>query len=336
MAALDTFLDTLPDTFDLTTLLDPDVEAIESTVYIKPIIYKYYPHARRAFLARPQVRFSPRESLNDPLEMSRRWRETSAEGLRNYVKDRLDVSIPAAFSNRDLLVSMLAEEFAGKGQVLTPTQMGLVENVLESEAGESFLQNQLKVAQQMVPLMVDVVFAQLEIELDQIVEKVTASSGVLSLTEDALNNQMWAHYADQGRGFVVGFDPKHPFFIHADGSTQRHLLRKVIYTDGRTENFWRNPYYLFLVKATGWAYEKEWRMIRKFTDSNESISTLNPPVHLWNTPPEMIKSIHFGYQYDPNEMSTDMESLLRTGANPAFYRVAVNRAAGVLEEQFIP
>jgi hypothetical protein len=168
MGALDTFLDTLPDTFDLTTLLDPDVEAIESTFYTKPTIHKYYPNARRALFAKPQVRFSPRESLNDPLEMGRRWRETSAEGLKNYVNDKLDVSIPAAFSNRDLLISMLAEQFVKKGQTLTPAQRSLVEDVLESEVGEIFLQNQLKVTQQLLPPVVDLIFAQLEIELDQI------------------------------------------------------------------------------------------------------------------------------------------------------------------------
>lgn len=32
MGALDKFFDTLPETFDLTKLLDPDVEAIEKTV----------------------------------------------------------------------------------------------------------------------------------------------------------------------------------------------------------------------------------------------------------------------------------------------------------------
>jgi hypothetical protein len=111
MGALDDFMDTLPDTFDMTALLDPDVEAIESTVYSKSTIYKYYPAVRVGFFEKPQVRFSPREALNDPSEMTRRWRETSADGLKKYVTDRLNVSIPAAFANKDLLISMLAEEF---------------------------------------------------------------------------------------------------------------------------------------------------------------------------------------------------------------------------------
>jgi hypothetical protein len=295
MGVLDKFLDTLPDTFDATTLFDPDVNAIESTIYPQSTIYKYYPSARRGFFGAPQIRFSPREALNDPFEMSRRWRQTSADGLRAYVKDKLNVSMPAAFSDRNLLISVFAEGLAEKGQTLTTEQMKRAESILESSTGQEFLKLQLEAAQQMMLPVVDAIFGQLENELDQILDKVVSSSGVLSLTEDALSDQMWAHYADQGKGFVVGFDARHPFFFHIDGSANRHLLKKVIYTDQQTENFWKNPYYLFLVKATGWAYEKEWRMFKKFADSHQSILTLNPPLHLWNVPPDMIKTIHFGY-----------------------------------------
>jgi hypothetical protein len=95
MGALDKFLEKLPETFDPTNLFDPDVEAIESKIYDKSTIYKYFPSSRRAFFTKPQVRFSPREALNDPFEMSRRWREITTEGLKAYVKDKLNASLPA-------------------------------------------------------------------------------------------------------------------------------------------------------------------------------------------------------------------------------------------------
>ena len=37
---------------------------------------------------------------------------------------------------------------------------------------------------------------------------------ILSLTEDRNNLLMWSHYADQHRGFVIGFDAKHNFINH--------------------------------------------------------------------------------------------------------------------------
>ena len=106
----------------------------------------------------------------------------------------------------------------------------------------------------------------------------------------------------------------------------------MIYTDQPTENFWKNPYYLFLVKATGWAYEREWRLIKNFSDSQSSDLSISPPVHLWDVPRDMIQSVHFGYSYDHNEMSEDIESLLALGARPRFYQVSVDRTEGMLVE----
>ena len=213
MGALDKFLATLPDSFDLEIFFDPSVKAIESTVYSKPSIYKYYSHGRRGFFSKAQVRFSPREALNDPFEMSRRWQETRAEGLRKFVQERLAISVPAALSNKQLILSMLLEGAAENGVTISDAQRHQAEEILASAVGQQFLANQLKQIQQMMPFIVDLVFNQLEANLDQTLDNVISTTGVLSLTEDALNNQMWAHYGDQGKGFVLGFDPTHSFFF---------------------------------------------------------------------------------------------------------------------------
>src|SRR4051812_42615032 len=120
---------------------------------------------------------------------------------------------------------MLAEEMLEKGQVLSLKQKHQAEAILASEPGRLFIQNQLLVAQQAVLPFVDVIFSQVEATFDKIVDNVVSSSGVLCLTEDAHNQQMWAHYADQGKGFVVGFNPHHPFFIHREGTVERNLLK---------------------------------------------------------------------------------------------------------------
>jgi len=333
MVALDKFLETLTETFDVAKLLDPDIEAIENTIYTGSTTYKYFPFSRRSFFSKPQVRFSPREALNDEFEMSRRWKEINADGIRAYIKDKLSVSLPAAFASNDLMVSMLAENLQENGQVLKPEQKQQIEAILASDQGKLFMQNQLVAAQQALSPIVDLIFTQLESNFETIVNDVASSMGVFCVTEDALNQQMWAHYADQGRGFVIGFDAQHPFFNHWDGTAQRHLLKKVIYTNEHTQNFWRNPYYLFLVKSPGWAYEKEWRMLKKFKDSDEVIPVVTPSVHLWNVAPDMISSVHFGYKYNESELVADMASMIATGTRPRFYKLVVNRAEGILEER---
>src|SRR5215207_738025 len=106
VGVLEKYINQITDAFDASSLLDPDVEKIESTVYTAPLIYKYYSVCRRRFFERPQVRFSQRDALNDPFEMSQRWNEVSADGLRKYVKSRLNESLPKIFENTELVVEL--------------------------------------------------------------------------------------------------------------------------------------------------------------------------------------------------------------------------------------
>ncbi len=332
MSALDNFLNSLPDRFDATKLLDADVSKIESTTYRKPIIYKYFAAARRTFFQRPELRFTQREALNDTQEMRRKWRNISTAEIKALVRKELEDIVPMAFSDQKLLTEMIVEEFATNGQVLDQLQKNQIASLLRSEAGFDFLQRRSIDAQQIIAPATDIVFTHLEAQFDQIVESVISEGGVLSLTEDPINEQMWAHYAEQGKGFVVGLKAQHPFFVHQDGQVTRHLLKKVIYTDTHIDNFWRNPYYLFLVKGTGWSYEREWRMFKRLNTSDEIVSTVSPPIHLWTLPVDIVETIHFGHGYARSDMTTDIATLSRLGANPTLFKIDVNQSSGTLEE----
>src|ERR1700679_3722072 len=58
--------------------------------------------------------------------------------------------------------------------------------------------------------------------------------GILSLSEESTSACMWKRYADQGRGFLVEFDPSHLWFRQkiAEDDDLRHL-RRVIYVADR-------------------------------------------------------------------------------------------------------
>src|SRR5262249_23664427 len=101
----------------------------------------------------------------------------------------------------------------------------------------------------------------------------------LSLSEEALNTTMWSHYADSHRGFVIGFDEKHPYF--AARNEFEFGLQKVTYANRRymldlqraandddqafIDDFVRN---VILTKSDAWAYEKEWRLVRYPKDAD--------------------------------------------------------------------
>ena len=89
-----------------------------------------------------------------------------------------------------------------------------------------------------------------------------ASTGVLCLSRNPCNPLMWAHYADEHRGFLVEF--------RVSESVPDHL-RKVLlthpveYTDQRPILDWgavSTPVEsYFLTKSTDWAYEEEERSL---------------------------------------------------------------------------
>ena len=124
---------------------------------------------------------------------------------------------------------------------------------------------------------------------------------------------MWSHYADAHKGVAVGFDANHPFFKAA------HDFYPVEYSDQRislssNDGFLRLagyghsasrykdlPVRLFLRKSKGWAYEREWRMIRKLDECDESIPG-NPPVYLFEIARQAIRVIIVGAQISPENI----------------------------------
>lgn len=159
-----------------------------------------------------------------------------------------------------------------------------------------------------------------------------SSSG---LRERPINEEMWKRYGGDGTGFVIGFDAQHPFFFRNRNGAPTNVLRKVIYTDQWTDNFWRNPYYLFLVKGLGWSYEQEWRMFKEFSECDECIGSDTTAVFLATLAPEIIKTVHFGPAYDAVQAEDDISMLMKYGSAPRYYRVRTNGQSGSLESEAI-
>ena len=73
---------------------------------------------------------------------------------------------------------------------------------------------------------------------------------------------MWGLYAWSGSVFILNIRARHDFFMFRPSVIEKSLLRKVHYIDQRIPEFWSNPCYLFAVKETEWAFEKELRLKR--------------------------------------------------------------------------
>jgi hypothetical protein len=155
--------------------------------------------------------------------------------------------------------------------------------------------------------------------------------GVLSLTRNPSNLLMWAHYADQHKGVVVGIDVSNPIFFE-NGVIINPEQGNVIYSSikprglktikkiHRVPNKEGNGYSTiiesndsipvdsaFLYKGIDWFYEEEVRIVRDFNVNRGVPSVKNPDVRLFPFPKSLIKTVIFGVRYDPQLIQNFMK-----------------------------
>lgn len=127
--------------------------------------------------------------------------------------------------------------------------------------------------------------------------KASEQMPVLSLTVSRSNLLMWAHYADNHKGIVIGVDAHHPHFNERRGDKDelRHLRAVQYRTDRPTLNLedLSGPD-LMLAKADDWKYEQEWRIVRSQSSAREVRHDKTTPVYLFELPHEVIKEVVLG------------------------------------------
>ncbi len=135
--------------------------------------------------------------------------------------------------------------------------------------------------------------------------------GVLSLSEKKDDLLMWAHYADQHKGLVLGFDVTNAFFdqrLQPDDDF-RHL-RHVVYTETRpTIKFVddNEMSVILLTKSLEWRYERELRMLLPLVDADKEIDVFGEKISLFKFPPTCLRQIILGYRMPSNLKESILE-----------------------------
>jgi hypothetical protein len=134
--------------------------------------------------------------------------------------------------------------------------------------------------------------------------------GVLSLTEKRDNRLMWAHYAQNHKGFVIGFDSEDDYF-HQQRSEfdEFYHLRKVQYSENRPEiqlMSAEDGTEIFLTKSKEWEYEQEWRMLKPVSNATETITTEDEIISLFSFPAKCVAEIIIGCRM----LASDRKELL--------------------------
>jgi hypothetical protein len=326
MSVLADYLARVSAAIDFSAYFDLDPAKTKTAPYERPLAYKYFAPARRRFFEQPQLRFSQHEVLNDPFEMSNRWKELGFRRITDVLMDELRENFAAFANDRDLQLKVALEmEETGDAEL---DAARATELRARAAKGETLLPPPVREA--LLRSYANGFLLEMEQKFQVFIDRAVARHGILSLTEDPLNQAMWAHYGAEGAGFVVGFDPEEkPLANGADGKPKT-LLRQVDYADDIAESYAKNPHYLFLVKKREWSYEREWRVLRDLDACDEILTPGQQRVALCNVAPT-VKEVNFGYAYDPAHLREDSAAVARSCPGAQLFRLEVNRHKGTLE-----
>jgi hypothetical protein len=282
-------------------------------------IYKYLDAKpfRTKIVTDRKIRYSPMYALNDPFE-GRPYYENlapdeivSSKLTSSY--DRLPVDPMIVCGNS--LLATLREKLGDMHPDIVADVESAFEEIMPTldnpnrsrEAFQKFITDDLiPLAKTMGP----------EIRR-KIADKFNQELGILCLSEVRDSNLMWAHYADNSRGFVIGFDDTSTYFNSrsADDSMTEQLYQ-VTYSAKRpsTQNMIELAFQdILLTKPWEWKYEEERRHIRRLSGGDcVGYDLFGEPVVLFEFPASLVVEVIFGSRMElskKSEMIKELKSL---------------------------
>lgn len=257
------------------------------------MLYKYFPESRFSFFFNPMLRFSPIKELNDPFECKSSFKYACSQEL-------LDAYIQYKKSGESPFKTDKKKHFF---------QRSFPEEIFVEFDGLWDAQD-IVASEQKIREMNEILAEKFGKKNDN--QHYIDSIGVLSLSQNNNNPTMWAHYASNHTGFVIGFDTKHHFFDddveyeHEEVSPGEYAsfpvaINKIAPTPVIYRDQWSEEYALSLgplgsywdftdKKSSSWKYEEEWRVIVYDVQEYNDHGVLG----LVNCPIEAIKSVYLG------------------------------------------
>lgn len=270
------------------------------------LVYKYMPTNR--FFENYKLRLTPAEDLNDLSELAPDIR------LRNpmaYAKNIVTRNLASTYLQA-LIANPLLDPLIVWCQILAAANSHVANFDAKATASDIY---------------------------HKFMQVTNRNVGVLSLTDDPINEKMWAHYADDHNGFAVGLDSESEFFQPKPGEPKPcGELMNVIYTDtvpvvyvdaGKLDI----PKEIFFAKTTKWTDENEWRMIKYFPMSDETkIVDGGKTIYLFEVPKEAIKEVIFGNHVKDDAIHRLQTKMLSEVPHVVFKKVRFTPPRGLTTE----
>ena len=257
-------------------------------------LYKYLTQERFDVLQNAKVRFAQHQSLNDPFELKPYFDALASESfLSNFFNDAW-------------------QQYGQEALKLVDAQ---IPNELKDDHYKQTL-NQVEIENPALALLLDTHKQKMPEVREIIFKNFNENIGSLCLSESADNILMWAHYANNYKGFVIEFDNEHEYFNLKDRTIDHFgSIRKVNYSDERPNvaTFTDlTPDNIFFIKSIDWAYEKEWRILRHLhTEESNNVGrdVDGQPIYLFSIPCEAVTGVIFGSRISIQDKNKILEFL---------------------------
>jgi hypothetical protein len=292
-------------------------------------LYKYLIPDRIDILENQSIRFSQHMALNDPFEMKPFFELLAEDAIMKQLfcfggEDTWNAGFDLGYSMIRMVFDEMKEHFPGEASTREideiwnglPSYQSLKEQTKQEQP--EFLNGLVESAKQRMPELRNVIFTSFN-----------ESIGVLSLSQKHDDILMWAHYAQNNKGFVIEFDGNHKFFNQPmDDHSLSGCLHRVVYSEDRPNRdsmLDMSPSDIFLLKSEKWRYEEEWRMLQRLEngkrlekDGKAILDDEGQPIYLFPVPPSCIIGVIFGSRVSQKNrgkimhvLSTDLTHTLK-------------------------
>ena len=282
-------------------------------------LYKYLPPSRFDVIEQSMFKFSRPDDFNDPFEsLPYVAGLMSSETVDSLYKENIETYLDQ-IKNESILKHLPKKDLAK----IPKEAMKLISSMTMGQAQK----------------MIDIkyLFKDLILKYPEKIDGSIASVfkkkwnelfGIFCLSEKYDNLIMWAHYAQNHEGFVLGINYEDPFFFQkrSDYDALR-TLKKVNYRENRPEITFFNTKMtdselanylienILLTKSNHWASEDEWRIIFSLKDADKVIDHDDGKSYLFKFPPNILTSIYFGVRIK-DKLRNDIIQITEELGNP--------------------
>ena len=133
---------------------------------------------------------------------------------------------------------------------------------------------------------------------DETYKIINSKWGIYSLSSDPLSALMWAHYANNHRGFCIEFSTDNDYFGRA---WEVDYVRKIKFLDILDDMNESSAFNALLTKTVEWSYEREYRLLSNAMDEVAGLPTQSRP-KVSNFPVKAMKSVIFGARMSEHDI----------------------------------